>query len=270
MIFYLEFVILLIVSYIVYETSSSLKYYLKFGVYYGGVIFNSLLLMPYFLLRPCDVMNLLTAGKFCCHISKAIGLTWTLRGIEHLGTDKSCVIVANHQSSLDVLDIWPVMNKTTVVAKRELLFVGPFGIAAYLSGLIFIDRVNGEKAKNTLNEAMEQLKQNKTKLWVFPEGTRRNTNAIHPFKKGAFNVAINSQVPILPVVFSSYRTFLDDKKKILNTGEIIIEALPEISTVGMTTENVNDLIEKTRILMIEKFNENTKEIQMKSTSSIVN
>lgn len=62
------------------------------------------------------------------------------------------------------------MNKTTVVAKRELLFVGPFGIAAYLSGLIFIDRVNGEKAKNTLNEAMEQLKQNKTKLWVFPEG----------------------------------------------------------------------------------------------------
>lgn len=68
------------------------------------------------------------------------------------------------------IDIWPVMNKTTVVAKRELLFVGPFGIAAYLSGLIFIDRVNGEKAKNTLNEAMEQLKQNKTKLWVFPEG----------------------------------------------------------------------------------------------------
>lgn len=101
-------------------------------------------------------------------------------------------------------------------------------------------------------------------------GTRRNTNVIHPFKKGAFNVAINSQVPILPVVFSSFRTFLDDENKILNTGEIIIEALPKISTVGMTADNVNELIEKTRILMIEKFNENTKEIQMKSTSSIVN
>lgn len=44
-----------------------------------------------------------TAGKFCCHISKAIGLTWTLRGVEHLGIDKPCVIVANHQSSLDIL-----------------------------------------------------------------------------------------------------------------------------------------------------------------------
>lgn len=48
-------------------------------------------------------MHLRTAGKFCCHISKVIGLTWTLRGIEHLSTDESCVIVANHQSSLDVL-----------------------------------------------------------------------------------------------------------------------------------------------------------------------
>lgn len=57
-----------------------------------------------------------------------------------------------------------------MVAKRELLFLGPFGIAAYLSGLIFIDRVNREKSKNTLNEAMEKLKINKTKLWVFPEG----------------------------------------------------------------------------------------------------
>lgn len=66
------------------------------------------------------------------------------------------------------------MNRTTVVAKRELLFVGPFGIAAYLSGLIFIDRLNREKSMNTLNEAMEQLKKNKTKLWVFPEGDYNN------------------------------------------------------------------------------------------------
>lgn len=62
------------------------------------------------------------------------------------------------------------MNRTTIVAKRELLYVGPFGIAAYLCGLVFIDRVNTDKSKNTLNEAMDQLKKNKTKLWIFPEG----------------------------------------------------------------------------------------------------
>lgn len=76
-------------------------------------------------------------------------------------------------------------------------------------------------------------------------------------------MAIQAQVPILPVVFSSYRTFLDDKLRVLNSGEIIIEALPEIPTKGLTHDDINDLMEKTRQLMTDKFTEITKEIQMK-------
>lgn len=56
------------------------------------------------------------------------------------------------------------------------------------------------------------------KLWFFPEGTRRNTGEIHPFKKGAFYVAINSQLPVLPVVFSSYY-FLCKEEKRFDSGE---------------------------------------------------
>lgn len=54
-------------------------------------------------------------------------------------------------------------------------------------------------------------------MWFFPEGTRRNTGVIHPFKKGAFYVAINSQLPVLPVVFSSYY-FLCKEEKRLDSG----------------------------------------------------
>lgn len=56
------------------------------------------------------------------------------------------------------------------------------------------------------------------KLWIFPEGTRHNTGQIHPFKKGAFHVAINSQLPILPVVFSSYY-FLSSEEKRFDSGK---------------------------------------------------
>jgi lysophosphatidate acyltransferase len=66
------------------------------------------------------------------------------------------------------------MNKTTVVAKRELLYVWPFGLCAYLCGLIFIDRYATEKAKDTMNQAIERLKLNNIKLWVFPEGEHIN------------------------------------------------------------------------------------------------
>lgn len=140
---------------------------------------------------------------------------------------------------------------------------GSFGIAMFLAGLTFIDRKAGGKAGQAMNETMEDLKKKKIKLWVFPEGTRRNTGEIHPFKKGAFHAAIQAQVPIVPVVFSSYKHFLDTKKKVFDSGEIIITALPEISTEGMTANDVDALIIRTRNLMIETYNATSKETEMK-------
>lgn len=103
---------------------------------------------------------------------------------------------------------------------------------------------------------------------IFLLGTRRNTGVIHEFKKGAFHVAIQGQVPILPVVFSSYQTFLDDKLRVLNAGEIIIEALPEISTKGLTHEDISQLMQQTRQLMIDKFTEITNEVQVKTPGNL--
>lgn len=122
---------------------------------------------------------------------------------------------------LGMFDIWPVMNKCTVVAKRELFYAWPFGLAAWLCGLIFIDRMQSDKARNSLCDATDLIKEKKIKLWIFPEGTRRNTGEIHSFKKGAFHMAIAGQIPILPVVFSSYKTFLDDENKNMTSGKYI-------------------------------------------------
>lgn len=220
------------------------------------------------------------ASTWCHRVTALIGLRWELRGKEHLEKDRACIIVANHQSSLDVLgnlytfisiylliifklilytciagmfNIWHVMNKCTVVAKRELFYAWPFGLAAWLAGLIFIDRVRGEKARDTLNAVNRRIKEQRIKLWVFPEGTRRNTGELHPFKKGAFHMAIDQQIPILPVVFSSYCTFLNDKKKILNAGRIVITTLPPVSTEGLTKNDIDQLMERVRSQMIETF-----------------
>lgn len=80
-------------------------------------------------------------------------------------------------------------------------------------------------------------------------------------------MAIQYQVPILPVVFSSYKPFHDDKLKVLNSGEIIIEALPAIPTEGLTREDIDQLVERTRQLMIDKFTEITKEAQLKESQN---
>ena len=159
--------------------------------------------------------------------------------------------------------MWSRIGKMTVIAKRESMYFGTFGISMFLAGLIFIDRKNGRKAAQVMNDVMEDLKKKDIKLCVFPEGTRRNTGEIHSFKKGAFHAAVQVQVPIVPVVFSSYKSFLNADKKILNNSDVIVTALPAISTSGMTADDVDELVQQTRKIMIETFNRTSKEIEIK-------
>lgn len=60
-----------------------------------------------------------------------------------------------------MFDIWHIMDKCTVVAKKELYYAWPFGLAAWLCGLIFIDRVHAKKAHNSINDAAVVIKQKK-------------------------------------------------------------------------------------------------------------
>lgn len=57
-----------------------------------------------------------------------------------------------------MFELWPIMDKCTVIAKKELLYTWPFGIAAWLCGLIFIPRLKAEEAKNVMNEAGQKVK----------------------------------------------------------------------------------------------------------------
>lgn len=123
------------------------------------------------------------------------------------------------------------------------------------------------------------------KLWIFPEGTRHNTAKIHQFKKGAFHLAIEEQLPILPVVFSKYY-FLDERNRrfdygnlffircflsytVFILGKVIVTPLPLISTEGMTSKDVDDLTTRTREIMESTFQEVNKEISEAATKDAV-
>lgn len=151
--------------------------------------------------------------------------------------------------------MWSSFGKLSVITKREVLYSGPFGISSWLAGLVLINRNTRSLAAQQMNEALMDMKAKNIKLWVFPEGTRRTTDQIHEFKKGAFMAAIHAQVPIIPVVFSSYMPFLDSKNKIFKDAEITVSVLDEISTEGLTADDVGDLITKTHQVMSMKYKE---------------
>ena len=104
-----------------------------------------------------------------------------------------------------------------------------------------------------INQMGARAKEEGKKLMIFPEGTRNSKKGLTmlPFKKGAFHIAIDGKLPILPVVLSEY-DFLDTKKWIFNPGKVTIKVLPRIDTSEYTKENIDDLVAHTRNMMLEE------------------
>ena len=127
------------------EGPSYIKYFIKITVFYTFLTVYSILLLPYMALRPGNPENMTLAAHIMRPVSKLLGIRWHLVGAETLKSQKSCVVVVNHQHSIDLLglfEMWPLLGKCRALAKKELLFTGPFGMAALLGGTIFIDRAN--------------------------------------------------------------------------------------------------------------------------------
>jgi lysophosphatidate acyltransferase len=158
----------------------------------------------------------------------------------------------NHQSMIDVmamLEIWPILRNAAPIAKKSILFMGPFGLCCWLVGCCFIDRKSNSRRED-MSHYGKIAKNNGTKLMVFPEGSRNSAgnNSLLPFKKGAFHVALDMKLPILPVVISEY-DFLDHKAMRFSPGKVTIKVLPRIETSEYTKDNINDLVTLTENTM---------------------
>ena len=162
----------------------------------------------------------------------------------------SCVIIANHQSNYDLFVFGNVVPYRTVcIGKKSLKWVPLFGQLFWLTGKVLIDRGNAQKARRSMLTTTHTLQHEDTSIWVFVEGTRNLGEALLPFKKGAFQMAIAAGVPIVPVCVSTYVTHM--KLNRWNSGDILIRSLAPIPTAGLTMDDMPELMEKCRGQMVE-------------------
>ncbi|XP_044898426.1 1-acyl-sn-glycerol-3-phosphate acyltransferase beta isoform X2 [Felis catus] len=172
------------------------------------------------------------------------GLRFDIKGRQKLEVDHPCVIISNHQSILDMMGLMEALPKRCVqIAKRELLFMGPVGLIMYLGGVFFINRQRSRTAVTVMADVGERMVRENLKVWVYPEGTRNDNGDLLPFKKGAFYLAIQAQVPIIPVVYSSFSSFYNYKTKFFTSGTIRVEVLDAIPTSGLTVADVPKLMD---------------------------
>ncbi|KAG8518656.1 1-acyl-sn-glycerol-3-phosphate acyltransferase beta, partial [Galemys pyrenaicus] len=140
-----------------------------------------------------------------------------------------------------LMEILP--KRCVQIAKQELLYAGPVGLIMYLGGVFFVNRQRSSTAVHVMAEVGQRMLKENLKVWIYPEGTRNDNGDLLPFKKGAFYLAIQAQVPIIPVVYSSFSSFYDLRTKRFTTGTIKVEVLDAIPTTGLTVADVPRLMD---------------------------
>ncbi|SEG59240.1 1-acylglycerol-3-phosphate O-acyltransferase [Vibrio hangzhouensis] len=212
----------------------------------------------YCLLSPRNPKHVFTFGRYFGAMSKIFGVKLELRLPEDAYKRGQHVYIANHQNNWDLFTVSSAVTPNVVtVGKKSLLWMPLFGQLYYLTGNILIDRANRSKAKGTIDQVVDNMKQSNLSVWMFPEGTRSRGRGLLPFKTGAFHAAVGAEVPIIPIVCSSTGHLKLNK---WDNGHVIVEMLPPVSIEGYGKDNVRTLAKNCHAQMAEKLEQLDAEV----------
>lgn len=179
---------------------------------------------------------------------------WKFRieGLEKIDREKSYVIVLNHNSMLDIPAFYFVPLDFRWVSKREVWKIPFFGQMLYLHGDILINRGRGAQAMTQLMEEGRTWLGRGVSVVIFPEGTRSADGAIHRFKSGAFQLAREAGVDLLPAVLDGTRSLVRPKSFLWNwRNRLTLRILDPVPAAEVLSTEPHDLMERTRERMIE-------------------
>jgi putative phosphoserine phosphatase/1-acylglycerol-3-phosphate O-acyltransferase len=174
------------------------------------------------------------------------GIDLRVEGEEHLWSHRPAVFIFNHQSALDAILMMKLIRRdVTGVGKMELKKNPIFGPIFSAAGVVFVDRADSKRAIEALKPAVDALKEGRS-LVIAPEGTRSLTPRLGRFKKGAFHMAMQAGVPIVPVVFRNVLDAFPKDARIVRPATIEAIVLPPVDTTDWTVEEIDERIAEIR------------------------
>jgi 1-acyl-sn-glycerol-3-phosphate acyltransferase len=178
------------------------------------------------------------------------GMKVKVSGRENLDPHQTYVFVSNHRSYLDTATLFVYTGRRIgVIAKKELLKVPVLGYGMGYVNVMAIDRSNRERALRTMEAATARIRSG-ISFGVFAEGTRAKPGQFLPFKKGAFYMAVQAGVPIIPVAIKNTDHLMGKGTGTARSGTIEMVLLPGVSTIGLSTDDeVNRLNERVHSLI---------------------
>ena len=168
-----------------------------------------------------------------------------VKGKELLDPKQTYVFISNHRSYLDTATLFlHTGRRIGILAKKELLKVPILGYGMQFVNVMAIDRSNRERALETTEAATSRIRSG-ISFGVFAEGTRAKPGELLPFKKGAFYMAVQAGVPIVPVAIKNTDVLMGKRTGVARSGVIEMVILPPVSTAEPDYQtDVTQLIDK--------------------------
>lgn len=191
-------------------------------------------------------------GSFASTLGLALaGITIQTRGEQHLWSHRPAVFIFNHQSAVDVLVMIKLLRRDlTAVAKKEIASVPILGQLFRLADVAFVERGNTEQAIAALEPAVRKLRSG-ISLAISPEGTRTVTPRLGRFRKGAFHLALQAGVPVVPVVIRNAGEIMWKGARTIRSGVVQVVVHEPAPTTGWTVQGLDAEVARIRQLYLD-------------------
>lgn len=186
------------------------------------------------------------------YASALTGLKYDIEGEDHLWEHRPAVFIFNHQSAADTVIITKLLRRDfTGIGKQEIKKMPIVGQMMKFADVVFIDRANAKDAIEAMKPVVKAIKEDGLSVTLAPEGTRSYGNKLGTFKKGAFHIAMQAGVPIIPIVIHNAADSLPRGRQIAKPANIKVTVLPPVDTSTWKASNMRKQVEGVRNQFLE-------------------
>jgi len=194
------------------------------------------------------------------------GIDLRVEGEGHLWSQRPAIFIFNHQSGVDAIIASKLIRRDmTAIAKKETLRNPILGAFLKAAGVVFIDRFNRDEAIKALAPAVDAIRSGMS-IAIAPEGTRSVSDKLGPFKKGAFHMAMQARVPMVPLVIKNAVDAMPKSAFLIRPATVDIRILPPVPTDEWQPETIDQHIEDVRGLFLDALGQREPVARKKFTS----
>ena len=184
------------------------------------------------------------------------GIELDVTGEEHIWANRPCVFIFNHQSQADTIIVPALLRRDMAgVGKKEIADVPILGKLMQFGGTVLIDRENTASAVEAMKPLVEVMQKEGRSVCLAPEGTRSTSTNLGRFKKGAFHLAMQAGVPIVPIVIHNAIDVAHRGEYVMRPATVKVTVLPAVATGTWSVQNMNQQVDEVRDMFLEELDQ---------------